>query len=108
MATIIDTALDEGQHIQLNSAWHRSPVLVSISGYLFGPRHLDLNVYSSVTATTRHYSNSVALDDETKNARIWLGLHFRTGMNAGNKIGHEASHWVITDAFEAVCDCHGR
>ncbi len=76
--------------------------------YLFGPRHLDLNVYSSVTATTRHYSNSVALDDETKNARIWLGLHFRTGMNAGNKIGHEASHWVITHAFRAVCDRDGR
>ena len=75
--------------------------------YLFGSRHIDMNVYSSVTATTRHYANSVALDNETKNARIWLGLHFRTGMNAGNRIGHFASRWTISHVFQPTCDRRG-
>ena len=71
--------------------------------YLFGSRHIDIRIYSSVTDTTRHYADTAKLDVETKNARIWLGLHFRTGMNAGNDIGHKASQWTITHAFQPTC-----
>jgi hypothetical protein len=65
-------------------------------GYLFGRRGIDLDVPSSVTGTTRHYDSVAALDEETVNARIWLGIHFRQAMTDGNRIGHGAASWLIT------------
>lgn len=44
-----------------------------------------------------------ALDTETQNARIWLGLHFRTAMTDGNMIGHAASTWVISRELRPTC-----
>jgi hypothetical protein len=58
---------------------------------LFGARHIDLNVSSAVTMTARHYESARALDDDTMDARIWLGLHFRRAMTDGNRLGHEVA-----------------
>ena len=68
-------------------------------GYLFGANTIDLNVSSSVTGTSRHYDTVQSLDDETMNARIWLGLHFRKAMTDGNQLGHATSSWVIANYF---------
>ncbi len=72
-------------------------------GYLFGQRSIDMNIASSVTGTTRHFDSVRALDAQTQNARIWLGLHFRRGMTDGSRIGHEASAWVISREFRPTC-----
>lgn len=64
--------------------------------YLFGARSLDLDISSSVTGTTRHYDSAAALDAETMNARIWLGLHFRKAMTDANRLGHRTATWTIT------------
>jgi hypothetical protein len=69
-------------------------------GYLFGPNTIDLNVSSSVTGTSRHYDTAASLDQETMNARIWLGLHFRKGMTDGNRLGHDVSNYAITHFFQ--------
>lgn len=69
-------------------------------GNLFGADSLDLDVASSVTATTRHFDTAAALDAETMNARIWLGLHFRKAMTDGNRLGHDVSNWVISHRFQ--------
>ncbi|WP_432892672.1 vanadium-dependent haloperoxidase [Kribbella sp. CA-245084] len=66
---------------------------------LFGARSIDLNVSSPVTSTTRHYATATALDTETKNARIWLGLHFRHAMNDGNQLGHRVATWTASHEF---------
>jgi hypothetical protein len=63
--------------------------------HLFGARSLDLDVFSSITSTSRQYTTTAALDAETMNARIWLGLHFRQAMTDGNRLGHEAAAWTI-------------
>jgi hypothetical protein len=63
-------------------------------GQLFGENHLDLTVSSGVTNTTRHYASTDALDADTMNARIWLGLHFRRAMTDGNRLGHSAAAWA--------------
>lgn len=34
------------------------------------------------------------LNRDTKNARIWLGLHFRRAMDDGNLIGWESADYV--------------
>jgi hypothetical protein len=67
--------------------------------YLFGADTIDLNVSSPVTGTSRHYDNAGSLDEETMNARIWLGIHFRKAMTDGNQLGHDVSNWGITHYF---------
>jgi hypothetical protein len=69
---------------------------------LFGARSIDIDVSSSVTGTSRHYATAAALDAETKNARIWLGLHFRQAMDDGNRLGHRVSTWAATHEFLPV------
>jgi hypothetical protein len=73
---------------------------------LFGKRSLDLNITSTGPGTpiTRHYENARALDEETKNARIWLGIHFRRAMDDGNKLGHDVASWAMKREFQPDCD----
>ncbi|GGL93284.1 vanadium-dependent haloperoxidase [Nakamurella endophytica] len=71
--------------------------------YLFGRHSIDVDIASSVTGTTRHFDSARALDRETIDARIWLGLHFRRAMTDGNRLGHQASAWTIRHAFRADC-----
>ncbi|MGW6930946.1 hypothetical protein ACWGE0_12850 [Lentzea sp. NPDC054927] len=61
---------------------------------------LDLRVFSSVTSTTRTFETTRELDQETMNARIWLGIHFRKAMTDGNRLGHQVSGWTIEHRFE--------
>ena len=68
--------------------------------YLFGSRSLDLDVPSLSTTPSRHFGTAAALDAETKNARIWLGIHFRKAMTDGNKLGHRAAAWTINHEFQ--------
>jgi hypothetical protein len=68
-------------------------------GILFGADHVDLVVSSAVTGTTRHYETAAELNRQTINARIWLGLHFRTAMVDGNDLGQRAAAYVAAHAF---------
>jgi hypothetical protein len=70
--------------------------------YLFGARHIDLTVSSAVTGTTRQYGTAQDLDRDTMNARIWLGIHFRTAMTDGNQLGHRVSRWALRHHFQPV------
>jgi hypothetical protein len=70
-----------------------------VFSYLFGADSLDLDISSSVTSTTRHYTSAAVLDAETMNARIWLGLHFRRAMIDANGLGHRAAAWTIGHEF---------
>lgn len=70
--------------------------------YLFGAANLDLTVSSAVTGTTRHYPTANALDRDTQNARIWLGLHFRKAMTDGRKLGHDVSGYGVRNFFRPV------
>jgi hypothetical protein len=71
-----------------------------VFSYLFGARSLDLDIASLVTTTpARHYTRAAALDAETMNARIWLGLHFRRAMIDANGLGHRAAAWTIGHEF---------
>jgi hypothetical protein len=70
--------------------------------YLFGARHINLAVSSALTGTTRQYRTAQDLDRDTMNARIWLGIHFRTAMTDGNQLGHRVSHWALGHYFQPV------
>jgi hypothetical protein len=72
--------------------------------YLLGAQNIDLVVSSAVTGTTRHYATEQALDRETMNARIWLGIHFRKAMVDGNRLGHRVSRWALRHYFQPLDD----
>jgi hypothetical protein len=68
--------------------------------HLFGSRDIDLDVSSAVTGTSRHYDTASQLNRETMNARIWLGIHFRTAMTDGNRLGQRTTAYVADREFE--------
>ena len=70
--------------------------------YLFGPETIDFEVASTVTGTTRLFSNAAALDEDAFNGRIWLGIHFRKAMTDGNQLGHDVSAWALDRYFQPV------
>jgi hypothetical protein len=78
--------------------------------YLF-PDGFDLQLQTAVpgaspttppTTTVRHYTSGTSLDTDTMNARIWLGIHFRTAMTDANAMGHDISDWAIDNYFQPV------
>jgi hypothetical protein len=73
-------------------------------GYLFGPQNIDLVVASAVTGTTRHYVTEDMLNQDTMNARVWLGIHFRRAVVDGNRLGHRVSRWALRHYFQPLDD----
>ncbi len=71
--------------------------------HLFGSKSIDLNVSSTVIPKDRHFDSAALLDQETMNARIWLGLHFRRAMIDGNHIGHVAARVTDSHYFQPTC-----
>jgi hypothetical protein len=50
--------------------------------------------------SARQYGTTAAIDNETIDARIWLGFHFRTAMVDGNALGHAVAARVAADHFQ--------
>jgi DNA uptake protein ComE-like DNA-binding protein len=67
--------------------------------HLFGSRHIDLDVSSAVTGTSRHFDTASQLNRQTMDARIWLGFHFRAAMTDGNRLGQETAAYVANHEF---------
>ena len=55
--------------------------------------------------TARHYETAQQLNEDTMNARIWLGFHFRRAMTDGNGLGQDVAAFVLRNAFQPA---HGR
>jgi PAP2 superfamily len=54
------------------------------------------DVPSLAATSNRQFTDTSALDAETMNARIWLGIHFRTAMTDGNALGHAVAETVAS------------
>jgi hypothetical protein len=72
--------------------------------YLLGPRHIDLVVASAFTGTSRHYVTEDPLNQDTMDARVWLGIHFRKAVVDGNRLGHRVSRWALRHYFQPLDD----
>jgi hypothetical protein len=70
--------------------------------YLFGAETLDLTLPSLTDPPTasRHYDSADQLDEDAINARVWLGIHFRSSMGFANQLGHDVSDWTIANFFQ--------
>jgi hypothetical protein len=69
---------------------------------LFG-RHLDLILISTaVPGATRSYDIGAALRADVVNARVWLGIHFRSADVAARNLGVSLAGWTLDHYFQPV------
>jgi hypothetical protein len=54
---------------------------------------------SAVTGTTRTYATTDALDDESRIARVYGGMHFDFSTAAGVELGTRVAQWVAARHF---------
>jgi hypothetical protein len=68
---------------------------------------LGLPAGTTMTAT-RSYKRFTDVIDDTIDARIWQGIHFRTADELGAEIGTNVARWVDDRYFEPVRKKHGH
>jgi hypothetical protein len=64
---------------------------------VLGTRHIDIDIASPVTGTTRHFDTVGQLDAEIIDARVWGGLHFRHSGQVGVRLGTEVAQAALCD-----------
>jgi Vanadium chloroperoxidase N-terminal domain len=71
----------------------------------FGTNRMDFSVVKitpGVPDVTRNYSRFTGVVDDSIDARVYLGIHFREADIQGAGIGRKAAHWVDRHFFQAV------
>jgi hypothetical protein len=68
----------------------------------FRTDRITFQLTSAVTMTTRTYTRFSAVLTDTINARIYLGIHFRTPDVQGAGLGRRTANWVATHYFLRV------
>ncbi|MGW3008712.1 vanadium-dependent haloperoxidase [Streptomyces sp. NPDC001219] len=76
-------------------------VIRTLTGIL-GTTHLDLNVPSEITGTTRHYDEAERFNEDMVNARVWGGIHFRTADLVGCRAGSRIGGWALAHYFRPL------
>ncbi len=81
----------------------------------FGRDKMEFDLTATVTlglqgptAMTRHYSRFTDVVEDTIDARIWQGIHFRTADENGAEMGEDVARWIDKHYFEPVRKKHGR
>jgi hypothetical protein len=64
--------------------------------------------FPSPTLLTRHYSRFTDVVEDTIDARIWQGIHFRQADEVGAEMGKDVARWVDDRYFEPVRKRHDR
>ena len=73
---------------------------------LFQTRHLQLTLTSTtVPGVQRHYDSGRVLRQDVVDARVWLGIHFRTADTASREMGSQLAAWTLDHYFQPV---HGE
>ncbi|HEX5575083.1 MAG TPA: vanadium-dependent haloperoxidase [Gemmatimonadales bacterium] len=62
-------------------------------------QQIDFTVPSITGLGDRHFDTVKDLEYEVTNARIWGGIHFRTAVDDGTKIGMKTAHQVLAHHF---------
>ncbi len=67
---------------------------------LFLGKKADLRVTNLALGVTREYDRFLDVPDDTIDARIWLGIHFRTPDVQGARLGKDVARWVDKHYFK--------
>jgi hypothetical protein len=69
----------------------------------FHTQHLQLTFISTaVPNVTRFYNSGKAANQEVVDARVWLGIHFRTADVRGAQMGQQVAEWALDHYFRPV------
>lgn len=66
---------------------------------LYGTDRIDLVLTSPVTSTTRRYATAAELNQDTIDARVWSGIHFRTADVVSNEMAKKVTNWTLDRYF---------
>ncbi|MFE7773597.1 vanadium-dependent haloperoxidase [Streptomyces sp. NPDC057445] len=69
---------------------------------ILGTAHIDLDISSELTGTTRHYEYADQLNEDMINARVWAGIHSRSADTAGCRAGNRIGVWTLAHYFQPV------
>jgi hypothetical protein len=67
--------------------------------YFFGTDNIAFSATSNKSGTTRNFRRFSAALEETVNARVWAGIHFRTADIQGAKLGREVARYLHRHDF---------
>jgi vanadium-dependent haloperoxidase-like protein len=68
----------------------------------FATDRISFQLTSTLTLTTRSYTRVSTVLQESLDARVWNGLHFRTADNHAALLGQKVAGWVGTRYFKPV------
>jgi hypothetical protein len=75
----------------------------SVLNFFFGKRDFDFKVTSEVlTGVTRSFTNFSAANEEATLSRIFAGVHFRTDLTSGHRMGREIADFVVDNFLTPV------
>ena len=70
---------------------------------LFHTRHLQLTLISTAVPDVRATTTpAAALLQDVVNARVWLGIHFRTADTVSRDLGGQLADWTLDHYFQPV------
>ena len=72
---------------------------------VLGSRHLDLTLISTAfplgdPRRTRHYDAGRQMRADVIDARVWLGLHFRSADTAAARMGQQVARYGLSHYFQ--------
>jgi hypothetical protein len=68
----------------------------------FGTDAISFKLTHPVSGVTRSYTRFTRVLKDTIDARVWLGIHFRTADVHGARLGKRVVRWVDDHFFERV------
>jgi hypothetical protein len=72
-------------------------------------RHLQLTLTSTAAPNLpRQYDSGRVLRQDVVNARMWLGIHFRSGDTAARDLGIRVADWTLDHYFQPVAEHQER
>ena len=84
----------------------------SVLNSFFGKKHFDFTVTSEVLAgVDRSFTSFAAADEEATLSRIFAGVHFRSDLTSGQRLGREVADFVVDNFLTPVHqrdDSHDR
>jgi hypothetical protein len=57
---------------------------------------------TAVPGVQRYYDRGDALLQDVVDARVWLGIHFRTADTAAKKMGKQLAAWTLDHYFQPI------
>lgn len=68
----------------------------------YGTKKVRFAFDSTVTGTTHHYDSTDDLVHDSRNGRVWGGMHFRNSTIVGTELGKDVAKYVAKNYFRPV------